>query len=192
MTRKLLTIVAVALCALLGVAAGQAAAQFKAEEFDYGSRFKIPDGQEATIWNPAKRKLLEGGPMVGGTVRSYRPPHLLRDGCCRLRLHLGRDAARSHVVGAGGPLSGARVQVLPPPGSAWHTPTNERSSTPPIWALPSSWCQPSTRSRKRRQPSTGPTSRPWAGAAPAAVRARVQSGVMCPAAIGKPGTTTSC
>jgi 2-keto-3-deoxy-L-rhamnonate aldolase RhmA len=73
MTRKLLTIVTVALCALLGVAAGQAAAQFKAEEFDYGSRFKIPDGQEATIWNPAKRKLLEGGPMVGGTVRATDP-----------------------------------------------------------------------------------------------------------------------
>ena len=73
MTRKLLTIVTVALCALLGVAAGQASAQFKAEEFDYGSRFKTPDGQEATIWNPAKRKLLEGGPMVGGTVRATDP-----------------------------------------------------------------------------------------------------------------------
>ncbi len=73
MTRKMCTIVAVALCALLGVAAGQAAAQFKAEEFDFGSRFKLPDGQEATIWNPAKRKLLEGGPMVGGTVRATDP-----------------------------------------------------------------------------------------------------------------------
>jgi len=73
MTRKLFTIVAVALCALLGVTAGQAAAQFSAEEFDYGSRFKMPDGQEATIWNSAKRKLLEGGPMVGGTVRATDP-----------------------------------------------------------------------------------------------------------------------
>lgn len=73
MTRKMLSTLTVALCALLGVAAGQAAAQFKAEDFEYGSRFKLPDGQEATIWNPAKRKLLEGGPMVGGTVRATDP-----------------------------------------------------------------------------------------------------------------------
>ena len=73
MTRKLLTIVTVALCALLGVAAEHAAAQFKAEDFVYGSRFTLPDGEEATIWNPAKRKLLEGGPMVGGTVRATDP-----------------------------------------------------------------------------------------------------------------------
>ena len=73
MKKMLLTIVTVAMSVLLGAAAGQAEAQFRAEEFDYGSRFKLPDGQEATIWNPAKRKLLEGGPMIGGTVRATDP-----------------------------------------------------------------------------------------------------------------------
>ena len=30
-------------------------------------------GQKAEIWNPAKRKLAAGGPLIGGTVRSTDP-----------------------------------------------------------------------------------------------------------------------
>ncbi len=65
--------VAVAAGVLVAWTAGDAAAQFRAEEFDYGSRFEMPDGQAAEIWNPAKRKLVAGGPMIGGTVRSTDP-----------------------------------------------------------------------------------------------------------------------
>jgi 2-keto-3-deoxy-L-rhamnonate aldolase RhmA len=36
----------------------------------FGPRFSLPDGTQAEIWNPAKRKLLEGGPLIGGTVRA--------------------------------------------------------------------------------------------------------------------------
>ena len=48
-------------------------APFRAEDFEYGARFRLPDGQQAEIWNPAKRKLLDGGPMIGGTVRATDP-----------------------------------------------------------------------------------------------------------------------
>jgi len=71
--QKTFTIFTVALGILLGIASWQAEAQFRANEFDYGSRFKLTDGQQSEIWNPAKRKLLEGGPMIGGTVRSTDP-----------------------------------------------------------------------------------------------------------------------
>ena len=71
--RTTLIFITVAICAFLGVAAGQVEAQFRADDFEYGSRFKTPDGQETQIWNPAKRKLLEGGPMIGGTVRGTDP-----------------------------------------------------------------------------------------------------------------------
>jgi 2-keto-3-deoxy-L-rhamnonate aldolase RhmA len=36
----------------------------------FGPRFSLPEGTRAEIWNPAKRKLLEGGPLIGGTVRA--------------------------------------------------------------------------------------------------------------------------
>ncbi len=65
--------VAVAVAGLVAVTAGDAAAQFRASEFDYGSRFDLPEGQTAEIWNPAKRKLVAGGPMIGGTVRGTDP-----------------------------------------------------------------------------------------------------------------------
>ena len=65
--------VAVAIGVLVAGAAGESAAQFRAAEFDYGSRFEMPDGQAAEIWNPAKRKLVAGGPMIGGTVRGTDP-----------------------------------------------------------------------------------------------------------------------
>ena len=68
--KKSLALVFVAACALISVTASSVEAQeFKAEDFERGPRFRLPDGQEAEIWNPAKKKLLEGGPLVGGTVR---------------------------------------------------------------------------------------------------------------------------
>ena len=74
----LLTVVAVAVGLLVGGAAQDAAAQgqedpFVAAEFDYGSRFALPEGETAEIWNPAKQKLVAGGPMIGGTVRATDP-----------------------------------------------------------------------------------------------------------------------
>ena len=79
-TKQLHTVVTVTAGILLGVAAQHAAAQpvqadppFRAGDFDYGSRFELPEGQQAEIWNPAKRKLIAGGPMIGGTVRAVDP-----------------------------------------------------------------------------------------------------------------------
>ncbi len=79
-TKQLRTFVTVTACILLGAVAQDAAAQpvqadppFRAGDFDYGSRFELPDGQQAEIWNPAKRKLVAGGPMIGGTVRAVDP-----------------------------------------------------------------------------------------------------------------------
>ena len=65
--------VVVAVGVLAGMTAGDAAAQFRAAEFDFGSRFDLPQGETAEIWNPAKRKLVAGGPMIGGTVRGTDP-----------------------------------------------------------------------------------------------------------------------
>ena len=79
MKTKQLTFVAVTIGFLLGALAPAATAQqaedtpFRAADFEYGDRFRLPDGQAPEIWNPAKRKLLEGGPMVGGTVRATDP-----------------------------------------------------------------------------------------------------------------------
>ena len=72
-TNKKLTFVALMTCVLLGVTVLNANAQFRAEDFDFGPRFRLPDGQQPEIWNPAKRKLLDGGPLIGGTVRSTDP-----------------------------------------------------------------------------------------------------------------------
>ena len=71
--KKLLTIATVAASLMLSVATQHADAQFRARDFDYGSRFKLPAGEQPEIWNPAKRKLLSGGPMIGGTVRATDP-----------------------------------------------------------------------------------------------------------------------
>jgi 2-keto-3-deoxy-L-rhamnonate aldolase RhmA len=54
--------------------AGSAAAQgFTAEGFQYGPRTSLPEGETAEIWNPAMRKLMAGGPLIGGTVRASDP-----------------------------------------------------------------------------------------------------------------------
>jgi len=47
--------------------------RFRADQFQYGPRNQLPPGESAEIWNPAKRKLVEGGPLIGGTVRSVDP-----------------------------------------------------------------------------------------------------------------------
>ena len=41
-------------------------------KWKYGNAFNPPAG--AKIWNPAKIKLMEGGKLVGGTVRGVRDP----------------------------------------------------------------------------------------------------------------------
>ena len=64
-----LTVLGVALGLLLGATA-PAGAQFRAADFEYGDRFALPEGEESPIWNPAMRKLLDGGPMIGGTIRA--------------------------------------------------------------------------------------------------------------------------
>ncbi len=72
-TLKVLTVLTIATGALLGATAQPAEAQFTADGFEYGSRFKLDAEAQVEIWNPAKRKLLAGGPMIGGTVRATDP-----------------------------------------------------------------------------------------------------------------------
>ena len=64
-----LTVLGLALGLLLGATA-PASAQFRAADFEFGDRFDLPEGEESPIWNPAMRKLLDGGPMIGGTIRA--------------------------------------------------------------------------------------------------------------------------
>ena len=76
--KRILTLMTLTACAVLAATALPAAAQqsgegFSAADFEYGSRFEMPDGTQAEIWNPAKRKLVAGGPMIGGTVRATDP-----------------------------------------------------------------------------------------------------------------------
>ena len=72
-TKKMLTFITMMTCVLLGATALDVNAQFRAEDFEYGSRFRLSDGELPEIWSPAKRKLLEGGPLIGGTVRATDP-----------------------------------------------------------------------------------------------------------------------
>ena len=46
---------------------------FNADEFEYGTRNGLEEGQQAEIWNPAMQKLMDGGPLIGGTVRATDP-----------------------------------------------------------------------------------------------------------------------
>lgn len=61
--------------AMTGVGHAQTAQDqpFRADGFQYGTRNDLPEGQQPEIWNPAMRKLTEGGPLIGGTVRSTDP-----------------------------------------------------------------------------------------------------------------------
>ena len=72
-TKTLTTLITLLTCVLIGAPAHDAVAQFSAADFEYGDRFKMADGETAEIWNPAMRKLLDGGPMIGGTVRATDP-----------------------------------------------------------------------------------------------------------------------
>ncbi len=63
------TVLTLALGLLLGTTA-PAEAQFSASDFEFGDRWALPEGEESPIWNPAMRKLLDGGPMIGGTIRA--------------------------------------------------------------------------------------------------------------------------
>jgi len=71
--KKTLACVTMMTCTLMGATALDVNAQFSAADFEYGSRFRLPDGELPEIWSPAKRKLLEGGPLIGGTVRATDP-----------------------------------------------------------------------------------------------------------------------
>ena len=66
-----------AILAMSGAAAAQnppsPSRPFRAEGFQYGPANNLPPGQKVEIWNPAKRKLAAGGPLIGGTVRSTDP-----------------------------------------------------------------------------------------------------------------------
>jgi len=70
-------IAAVAVSAWLGAivrpADAQTAQRFRADGFERGPRFELPEGEQPEIWNPAKRKLIAGGPLIGGTVRAVDP-----------------------------------------------------------------------------------------------------------------------
>ena len=137
-TKRMLTSVTVAACLLLGMTAQLAEAQndpFRAEDFDYGSRFRMPDGTQAEVWNPAKRKLIAGGPMIGGTVRATDPRTycaMAAAGYDFIWVEMQHEAISWEQV--------ARLWRTCPvqPRPAYVSPmlTNVRSSTPPIWAPP--------------------------------------------------------
>ena len=59
-----------ATAATLAIAGSAHAQGFTAEGFEYGPRTSLAEGETAEIWNPAMRKLMEGGPLIGGTVRT--------------------------------------------------------------------------------------------------------------------------
>jgi 2-keto-3-deoxy-L-rhamnonate aldolase RhmA len=59
-----------AAAAALAMAGGAQAQGFQAGTFEYGPRTSLPEGETAEIWNPAMRKLMDGGPLIGGTVRA--------------------------------------------------------------------------------------------------------------------------
>ena len=72
--KQLFALATIATGFLIGAGALDAAAQdFRAADFKYGPRFEPRDGATGEIWNPAKRKLIAGGPLIGGTVRAIDP-----------------------------------------------------------------------------------------------------------------------
>ena len=72
-TKTLTVVITLLTCVMIGAPAQDTMAQFSASDFEYGDRWKMADGETAEIWNPAMRKLLDGGPMIGGTVRATDP-----------------------------------------------------------------------------------------------------------------------
>ncbi len=71
--KQLFALAAVATGFLIGAGQDAAAQDFRAADFKYGPRFDPPAGATGEIWNPAKRKLIAGGPLIGGTVRAIDP-----------------------------------------------------------------------------------------------------------------------
>lgn len=59
-----------AAAAAIAVGGAASAQEFSAETFEYGPRTSLPEGETAEIWNPAMQKLMDGGPLIGGTVRT--------------------------------------------------------------------------------------------------------------------------
>lgn len=59
-----------AAAAAITVGGALSAQEFSAEAFEYGPRTSLPEGETAEIWNPAMQKLMDGGPLIGGTVRT--------------------------------------------------------------------------------------------------------------------------
>jgi 2-keto-3-deoxy-L-rhamnonate aldolase RhmA len=56
-----------------GATAQEAGDGFRAADFEYGPKNDLAEGETAEIWNPAMRKLMDGGPLIGGTVRATDP-----------------------------------------------------------------------------------------------------------------------
>lgn len=73
MHRRTVAAVAAMLASAAAAAAQTDGGGFSADTFQYGPRNELEAGQTAEIWNPAKRKLLAGGPLIGGTVRGTDP-----------------------------------------------------------------------------------------------------------------------
>jgi 2-keto-3-deoxy-L-rhamnonate aldolase RhmA len=72
--RRIALAAATAATALAGGAAlAQEGEPFRAEAFEYGPKNDLAEGETAEIWNPAMRKLMDGGPLIGGTVRATDP-----------------------------------------------------------------------------------------------------------------------
>ena len=72
--KPLLALGTIAAIFLIGATPRTAAAQdFSADDFEYGSRFASDDDATGEIWSAAKRKLIAGGPLIGGTVRATDP-----------------------------------------------------------------------------------------------------------------------
>lgn len=72
--KRLFALGTIATCLVFGAAPRIAGAQdFSADDFEYGSRFEPRDGATGEIWSGAKRKLIAGGPLIGGTVRATDP-----------------------------------------------------------------------------------------------------------------------
>ena len=197
-TARILMLITVATFVLWGAIARHSAAQtaqtdgpFTAQDFDYGSRFRLPEGQQAEIWNPAKRKLVAGGPMIGGTVRAVDPRTycaMANAGYDFIWVEMQHEAISWEQV--------ARLWRTCPgpaaPGDASRMPTSVKSNTPRIWGPPSSSCRPSTRSRRPGRRSTGPTSHPSDDGVRVGLRVPARSGTVYPEATAGPGTTMSC
>ena len=179
-------------CTLLAAGAVQAqdGKPFKAEGWAYGSRNSATGPVE--VWNPAKRKLMAGEDLTGGTIRATDP----RTYCAMAQAgygftwtemqHEGTDweqvARMWRTCPHGGAVPGVRVAY-----------TDEREIQHALDMGAMVLVVPDGRFGRGGAGGrcSGPTTRRWAGAAPAAARARATSGATFRAATGRPSTTIS-